>query len=109
MARRHTTGAIWFEWQQRWHQSPESHDYMNRRVSLGVVIASDGSFRIDDVATGRLPAGHPSRGESYVSRRFDEHGRDSGPFLHISFRVFTVPPVPGGTGEGSRLTSAHCG
>jgi hypothetical protein len=82
-----------YEWQQRWHQSPEGHDYMARRVSVGVALASDGSFRLDDVPAGEYRLAVRVNGESIhhvaLMRR-----RDSGPFAHI-IRAFTVPPVPG--------------
>ena len=85
------------QWNQRWHQSPEGHDYMNRRVSLGVHLAPDGSFRIDDVPPGEYRLAVRVNGESihHVSVMMR---RDSGPFSHI-LRVFTVPPVPGGRSE----------
>jgi beta-lactamase regulating signal transducer with metallopeptidase domain/protocatechuate 3,4-dioxygenase beta subunit len=90
-------GLAWFDWQQRWHQTPEGHDYMNRRVSLGVALAPDGSFRIDDVRPGEYRLAIRVNGESihHVSVMMR---RNSGPFSHI-LRVFTVPPVPGGLND----------
>ncbi len=87
----------WFEWQQRWHQSPEGHDYLSRRVSLGVALASDGSFRFDDVPPGEYRLCIRVNGEAtfHVATM---GRRDSGPFSHI-IRTFTVPPVPGGRSE----------
>ena len=76
-------GRAWSEWQQRWHQSPEGHDYVSRRVSIAVLLAPDGSFRIDDVPPGEYRLAIRVNGESAfhvaVMRR-----RDSGPFSHIA-------------------------
>jgi hypothetical protein len=90
-------GRDWVQWNQRWHQSPEGHDYMNRRVSLGVVLAPDGSFRIDDVPPGDYRLAIRVNGESTFHVALMRR-RDSGPFLH-TLRIFTVPPVPGGRSE----------
>src|SRR5262249_51971905 len=90
-------GRDWYEWNQRWQESPEGRDYTARRVSLGVALAPDGSFRIDDVPPGeyRLAVrvnGEPTFHVALMRRR------DSGPFSHI-VRIFTVPPVPGERSE----------
>jgi beta-lactamase regulating signal transducer with metallopeptidase domain len=90
-------GRAWVEWQQRWHQSPEGHDYMNRRVSLGVALAPDGSFRIDDVPAGEYRLAIRVNGESAVHVALTTRS-EFGPFSHI-IRIFTVPPVPGGRSE----------
>jgi beta-lactamase regulating signal transducer with metallopeptidase domain len=90
-------GRVWYAWQQRWHQSPEGHDYINRRVSLSVVLAPDGSFRIDDVPPGDYRLVIRVNGESTFHVALMRR-RDSGPFLHTS-RIFTVPPVPGGRSD----------
>ncbi len=90
-------GREWVEWNRRWHQSPEGHDYMNRRVSLGVALAPDGSFRIDDVPAGEYRLTIRVNGESIFHVASMER-RESGPFSHI-FRTFTVPPAPGGRSE----------
>jgi len=70
---------------------------MSRLVSLGVALAPDGSFRVDDVPPGEYRLAILVNGESpfhvvLMGRR------DSGPFSRI-VRNFTVPPVPGGRSE----------
>ena len=70
---------------------------MNRRVSLGVALAPDGSFRIDDVPPGEYRLAIRVNGESTFHVALMRR-RDSGPFAHI-VRIFTVPPVPGGRSE----------
>jgi hypothetical protein len=86
-----------YEWHERWHQSPEGRDYMDRRVSKGVALDPDGSFRIDDVPPGEYRLAVRVNGEATfhvaVMRR-----RDPGQFSHI-IRIFTVPPVPGEQSE----------
>ena len=54
--------SFWSDWLQRWQESPESRDYVDRRVAVRVGLEPDGSFRIDDVPAGdyrlaiRVPA-----------------------------------------------------
>jgi len=79
-------------WNERWNDSPESWDYAEQRVSMGVLLAPDGSFRIDDVPPGdyRLAVrvnGEPSFLFTSVRKR------DAGPFLRI-VQTFTMPVVP---------------
>ncbi len=88
-------GHAWYEWQQRWHQSPEGHDYMNRRVSLGVVLAPDGSFRIDDVPPGDYRLAIRVNGESTFHVALMRR-RESGPFSHILPHLH-CPTRPGRT------------
>ncbi|MGO9464621.1 MAG: carboxypeptidase regulatory-like domain-containing protein [Isosphaeraceae bacterium] len=79
-------------WNERWSNSPESWDYAERRVSMGVLLAPDGSFRIDDVPPGDYRLAVRVNGEPaflFTSVRM----RDSGPFLRI-VRTFTMPEVP---------------
>ncbi len=51
-------GERWSEWQQRWHQSPEGHDYRESpRVRSPWLLAPDGSFRIDVMQCHRESTG----------------------------------------------------
>jgi len=90
-------GSDVIEWNTRWHESPEGHDYQDLRVSIGAGLAPDGSFRIDDVPAGEYRLVIRVNGQATfhitVQRR-----RDPGPFSHI-IQTFTVPPVPGGRSD----------
>jgi len=79
-------------WNERWNDSPESWDYAEHRVSMGVPLASDGSFRIDDVPPGDYRLAVRVNGEPlflFTSVR----KRDAGPFLRI-VQTLTMPVVP---------------
>ncbi len=79
-------------WNERWNNSPESWDYAARRVSMGVPLASDGSFRIDDVPPGDYRLAIRVNGEpSFLFTSVRK--RDAGPFLRI-VQTFTMPVVP---------------
>jgi hypothetical protein len=86
-----------YEWQERWQQSPEGRDYMDRRVSKGVALAPDGSFRIDDVPPGEYRLAVRANGEATVHVALMKR-RDPGQFSHL-IRNFTVPPVAGERSE----------
>ncbi len=90
-------GADLTAWHERWRDSPESLDYHDRRVSAGVALAPDGSFRIDDVPAGEYRLAIRVNGES-IHHVTVQYKRNSGPFAHI-IRVFTVPPVPNGRSD----------
>ena len=60
-----------------WYQTPESRDYDDRRVSVGVPLAPDGSFRLDGAcpATTASRSGSMARRSSTLLSREDEHPR----------------------------------
>jgi AhpC/TSA family len=84
-------------WNERWRESAEGHDDADLRVSIGIGLAPDGSFRIDDVPAGEYRLAIRVNGES-IHHITVQYKRNSGPFAHI-IRVFTVSPVPNGRSD----------
>jgi beta-lactamase regulating signal transducer with metallopeptidase domain len=87
-------GADLTAWRKRWRESAEGLEYANSRVSSGVPLEADGSFRIDDVPAGEY------RLAVTVNRATVFHVAvmtrlDPGPFPNI-VQIFSVPPVPDG-------------
>ena len=81
-----------------WYQTPESRDYDDRRVSVGVPLAPDGSFRLDDVVPGDYRLTIRVNGEAIIHAALQGRRAPAGPFARI-VRGFTVPPIPGGRSD----------
>jgi beta-lactamase regulating signal transducer with metallopeptidase domain len=79
-------------WNQKWSESPEAWDYADQRVSIGVAIAPDGSFQIDDVPPGEYRLAIRVNGESRIHVTLTVR-RDAGPFARV-VRTFNMPPAP---------------
>ena len=90
-------GAEWNDWLNHQSSSPEGREYASRRVFIIVGLASDGSFRIDDVPPGdyRLAIRVNGKSQYHVTATY---GRDPGPFGRI-VHTFTIPAIPGGRSD----------
>jgi hypothetical protein len=80
----------WPGWSEAWRTSPEGRAHADRSLQVGVRLAPDGSFRIDDVPPGDY--------RLIVFVGPDELGQGDGPFARIS-RSFTIPEAPGGRSD----------
>jgi beta-lactamase regulating signal transducer with metallopeptidase domain/uncharacterized GH25 family protein len=85
-------GSDWPEWGEQWHKSPEGLAYHDSFVRFLVDLASDGSFRIDDVPAGEY------RMVVRVNVSEDGPDRGRGPFARLA-REFAIPPIAGGRSD----------